>query len=145
MLRAHYADAYGIDAARDLPLGFECAGVVAATGAGVTAFSAGDLVIALAERLFASFVTVDARAAMALPRGLGFTEGASIPLAFLAAWHGLKNLARLRPGERVLVHAASGGVGQAAVQLAHRAGAVVLATASPTSTTPCARSACDTS
>ena len=131
MLRAHYADAYGIDAARDVPLGFECAGVVAATGPGVTALSAGDPVIALAERSFASFVTVDARDVVALPRGLDFIEGASIPLAFLTAWHGLENLARLRSGERVLVHAASGGVGQAAVQLAHRAGAVVLATASP--------------
>ena len=66
-----------------------------------------------------------------MPGGLSFVEAASVPSVFLTAYYGLFDLARLQPGERVLVHAAAGGVGMAAVQLARHLGAEVFATASP--------------
>ncbi|GAA2961488.1 SDR family NAD(P)-dependent oxidoreductase [Actinokineospora diospyrosa] len=116
--------------AADVPLGFECAGTVVAVGHGVTEFSPGDRVIAMVEGGFADYVTVSAGYAAALPAGLTVTQGATIPLAFLTAQYALVKLAELRPGERVLIHAAAGGVGQAAVQIALAIGAEVVATAS---------------
>ncbi|WP_026422581.1 type I polyketide synthase [Actinokineospora inagensis] len=130
MMSEHYAQAYGIDKARDVPLGFECAGTVVTVGSGVTSVKPGDRVIAMAEGGFADYVTVDAGYASALPTGLSLVEGATIPLAFLTAHYALTRLAKLRAGERVLIHAASGGVGQAAVQIARSIGAEVVATAS---------------
>ncbi|SER40873.1 type I polyketide synthase [Actinokineospora terrae] len=125
MMGEHYpADA------RQVRLGFECAGTVVAVGAQVDAFAPGDRVIAMAEGGFADYVTVDAGYAAALPAGLSLTQGATIPLAFLTAQYALTRLAELRAGERVLIHAASGGVGQAAVQIALALGAEVIATAS---------------
>jgi acyl transferase domain-containing protein/NADPH:quinone reductase-like Zn-dependent oxidoreductase/acyl carrier protein len=114
------------------PLGSECAGVVVAVGDEVAGLSVGDAVIALAPGAFRRFVTVDARVVTHLPAGLTFEQGAAIPIVFLTAWYALHDLAQLRPGERLLVHAAAGGVGMAAVQLAQRIGAEVVATASPT-------------
>ena len=64
-----------------------------------------------------------------LPEGLKVEEAAGLPVAFLTAYYGLYNLAQLRAGERVLIHAAAGGVGLAAVQLAQRQGAEIFATA----------------
>ena len=87
--------------------------------------------IALAVGGLASFVTVDATLVAPLPKGLSFEEGATIPLAFLTAYYALNRLAKLQAGERVLIHAASGGVGQAAVQLAQAVGAEIFGTASP--------------
>ncbi|GAA3036158.1 type I polyketide synthase [Actinokineospora globicatena] len=130
MMCEHYAEAYGIDRARDVALGFECAGTVVAVGADVTAFSPGDKVIAMAEGGFADYVTVAASYVAALPAGLSLIEGATVPLAFLTAQYALTRLAKLKAGERVLIHAASGGVGQAAVQIALALGAEVIATAS---------------
>jgi acyl transferase domain-containing protein/acyl carrier protein len=113
------------------PLGGECSGEVSAIGPGVDGFAVGDAVMALAHGAFRRFVRVDARLAARLPRGISFEQAASLPVVFLTAWHALKNLAGLAPGERVLVHAAAGGVGMAAVQIAHWVGAEVLATAHP--------------
>jgi acyl transferase domain-containing protein/NAD(P)-dependent dehydrogenase (short-subunit alcohol dehydrogenase family)/acyl carrier protein len=112
-------------------LGGECAGEVVAVGADVTRFAVGDRVMALASRTFGRFVTVDERQVARIPRGLSFEEASAIPLVFLTAWYALHDLAGLKKGERLLVHAAAGGVGMAAVQIAHDVGAEVLATASP--------------
>jgi acyl transferase domain-containing protein/NADPH:quinone reductase-like Zn-dependent oxidoreductase/aryl carrier-like protein len=114
-----------------MPFGFECAGTVAAVGSGVAGLAVGDRVlVGPTVGSMGSYVTVDAALAVPIPPGMGFEAAATIPLAFLTAYHGLHTLAGLRAGDRVLIHAAAGGVGQAAVQLALRAGAVVFATAS---------------
>ena len=111
------------------PLGSECAGRVVAVGAAVTKLSVGDTVAAVTpDGGFRSFVTVPAALAGAVPSGLGIEDAAAVPIAFLTAHYGLERLARMGPGDRVLVHAAAGGVGLAAVQLAQRAGAEVFAT-----------------
>ncbi len=110
-------------------IGLECAGEVMRVGAGVDEFRPGDRVIALAPGAFASFVTVAVDCVAPLPPGLSFEAAATLPVAYLTAGYGLLELARLKPGETVLVHAASGGVGLAAVALARMVGARVIATA----------------
>jgi acyl transferase domain-containing protein/acyl-CoA synthetase (AMP-forming)/AMP-acid ligase II/acyl carrier protein/SAM-dependent methyltransferase len=112
------------------PLGAECAGEVVGVGPGVRDFSAGDRVMAIVGGSFAKFATFDARAAVRIPDALRYEEAATIPAAFVTAWRGLYELGGLQPGGRVLIHAATGGVGQAAIQLARRIGATVYATAS---------------
>jgi len=114
-----------------LPMGSECAGTVVALGDGVTQFRVGDEVVALAGGCFASHVTVPQELVFRRPEFLGMDEAAGVPIAFLTAYHGLHRLAQLQRGERVLIHAAAGGVGQAAVQLAREAGAEIFATAHP--------------
>src|SRR5690606_37821216 len=111
------------------PLGSECAGVVTAVGEGVDALRVGDAVVALAGNSFSSYVIAPAGTVVRKPAGLSFSAAATIPITFLTATYGLHHLARLQPGERVLIHAAAGGVGMAAVQLARRAGAEIYATA----------------
>ncbi len=113
------------------PLGGECAGIVARTGTGVSSVAVGDRVMALAAGSFSRFVAVDARWVAPAPEGLTFEEAATVPAVFLTAWYALHELAALKRGERLVVHAAAGGVGMAAVQIAHGIGAEVLATASP--------------
>jgi len=114
------------------PLGGELAGRVTAVGEGVTRLAVGDPVMGLAPSAFGRHVVTDARLVVRRPRALDLEPGdaATIPVAYLTAWYALYELAALRPGERVLVHAAAGGVGMAAVQLARRIGAEVLGTAS---------------
>ncbi|MGR9105452.1 MAG: amino acid adenylation domain-containing protein [Gammaproteobacteria bacterium] len=131
MLQTYYAEKLGISEAAKVPLGFECAGVVSAVGEQVTGFQPGDAVIALADGSLGSYVTVSLQNVVHKPVGLSFAEAATLPVAFATAWYGLHSLARLQPGDRILIHAAAGGVGQAAVQLARRAGAEIFATASP--------------
>ncbi|MEV0296266.1 SDR family NAD(P)-dependent oxidoreductase [Nocardia sp. NPDC050710] len=110
------------------PLGLECAGRVTALGAGVTEFRVGDRVVALASGSFARYITVDHRLVAPLPARMTFTEGATIPSAFVTAWYGLFEVAGVRAGEHVLVHAPADGIGMAAVRLARWAGAHVLGT-----------------
>jgi NADPH:quinone reductase-like Zn-dependent oxidoreductase/acyl carrier protein len=110
--------------------GGECAGRVLSVGPGVEGLAAGDPVVAFAPGALGSRVIADAVVVARRPARLGPVEVATAPVAFLTAWYGLFDLAGLRPGQRVLVHAAAGGVGMAAVQLARRAGAEVIATAS---------------
>jgi phthiocerol/phenolphthiocerol synthesis type-I polyketide synthase C len=124
----------GIEPGTSPPLGAECAGTVISTGSGVTRFKPGDPVIAMTPSvlrmgMLASHVLVPEQMVVARPSGLSWEEAATTPLAFLTAWYALYTLARIRPGERVLIHAGSGGVGLAAIQLARRAGARVFATA----------------
>lgn len=113
------------------PLGAECAGEIVAIGPGVTNFAVGDPVIAYALGALGEYVTVNAQWVAPKPFNLSFAEAATIPAVFLTAYYALHHVAKLAPGERVLVHAAAGGVGLAACQLARLAGAEVLATASP--------------
>ena len=115
----------------DLPLGAECAGIVTALGEGVQHIAIGDAVIAYAFGSFASHVIVDARLVVCKPVNLTLLEAATIPAAFLTAYYALYKQAQIVAGERIFIHAATGGVGQAAIQLAHLAGADVLGTASP--------------
>jgi len=112
-------------------LGFECAGVVCRVGAGVDRFKLGDAVIAIGNECLGHYVTVVAEAAVPKPSNISFAEAAALPTAFLTAMYALHDLAKLKAGESVLIHAAAGGVGQAAIRLCQRIGAKVLATASP--------------
>lgn len=113
------------------PLGTECAGEVVAIGEEVKGFEIGAPVIAVGEDTFSNYITVNANLVIAKPAKLKFEEAATIPVAFLTAYWCLHYVAKIKPGDRVLIHAATGGVGQAAVQLAQQAGAEVFATASP--------------
>lgn len=127
-----YSSELGLDSTTDLPFGGECAGVIVAVGEGVSHLSIGDEVIAaLAIGSLSSFVTVKADMVVPKPAQLSFEAAATIPTTFLTAYYGLHHRAKIQSGERVLIHAAAGGVGQAAVQLARQAGAEVFATASP--------------
>lgn len=111
-------------------LGLECAGVVAAHGPGASGPPLGTRVMALlAGGGYAERVVVPERMALPIPAELSFEQAAAIPEAFLTAHEALFTLGRLEVGQTVLVHAAAGGVGSAAVQLAHAHGARVVATA----------------
>lgn len=112
-------------------IGFECAGVVTEVGPGVEHLRVGDSVLAihLEGGAFASFVTVPATAVAPIPAMLDPVAAAGVPTAFLTAWYALRHVARLRAGERVLIHSASGGTGLAAAAVAKLLGAEVLATA----------------
>ncbi len=126
-----YLQAMGFADSTEVPFGGECAGVVVAVGAEVTNFKVGDEVIAAqAVGSLSSHVTVNAKFAIAKPEHLNYAEAATIPTTFLTAYYGLHYLAKIQPGNKILIHAAAGGVGQAAVQLAQQAGAEVYATAS---------------
>lgn len=104
------------------------AGVVSAVGGGVTTLQLGDRVLAMAEQGgYAEAVAVAADQCYRLPATMSFDEAASLSLAYDTAWFALRERGRLEPGETVLVLGASGGVGQAAVQLARAMGARVLA------------------
>jgi len=110
-------------------LGGECAGRVVAVGPGPTALAVGDRAVACAFGSFASHVTVRADHAQAIPGDIEDHAAAGLPLAFTTAWYALHDLARLSAGESVLIHSAAGGLGLAAIQVARRLGARVLATA----------------
>ena len=110
-------------------IGSECSGFVRATGAGVTRFKVGDPVMSTAANAFATQVCVPACSAVIKPDNLSFEEAAGIPITFLTVAYSLHQLARLKPGESILIHAASGGVGLAAVQIAQQIGAKIFATA----------------
>lgn len=98
-------------------LGLECAGVVTEAGAG-SRWRVGDRVCALlAGGGMAEEVVVDARHALPVPEGLSLVEAAALPEVYATAWLNLFQLARLQPGERVLLHAGASGVGSAAIQL----------------------------
>jgi acyl transferase domain-containing protein/NADPH:quinone reductase-like Zn-dependent oxidoreductase/acyl carrier protein len=112
-----------------IPLGAECAGEVVETGAKVSRFRVGDRVFGFAPASLASEVTVPAAFVERIPAGMRDEDAAALPIAFLTAHYALHTVAKVRTGDRVLIHAGAGGVGMAAVQLALRAGAEVFATA----------------
>ncbi|MFI9825524.1 SDR family NAD(P)-dependent oxidoreductase [Streptomyces sp. NPDC052013] len=115
----------------DAPLGSEAAGVVLEVGSAVTDLQPGDRVFGLVMDAFGPVAVADRKTVTRIPDHLTFTEAAAIPVVYLTAYYGLVDLAGLEAGEKLLVHAAAGGVGMAAVQLAHHLGAEVYATASP--------------
>ena len=120
---------YPIEEPVDELLGDECAGRVVAVGEGVTHLRAGDGVIVISPGCFSKFVTVPVAYVVRKPEHLSFEEAATIPVTFLTAHYALNHLAGIRRGERVLIHAAAGGVGIAALQIARRVGAEIYATA----------------
>lgn len=128
MLR-EYALERGLEP-RPLPLGFEAAGTVIAAGPDAE-FKVGDDVVVCQLGCMKKRVTVASSAVVAKPSNIDFAQAAGLPAAYITAYHALHHVAKIRKGDRVLIHAAAGGVGQAAVQLAKLAGAEVFATASP--------------
>ncbi|WP_431934527.1 SDR family NAD(P)-dependent oxidoreductase, partial [Nonomuraea jabiensis] len=112
-------------------IGGEFAGVVTEVGPGVAGLRVGDRVMGLGEGTFGPRVVADHRMMARMPQGWSFARAASVPGAFATAWYGLVDLAGLSRGERVLIHSGAGGVGMAAIQIAHHLGAEVFATASP--------------
>ena len=111
-------------------LGADFAGVVTAVGAGVTNHRIGDRVAGIsATGAWCTFVICDANLAVAIPGDLPDATAAAVPSAHATAWYSLHNLARIGTGDKVLIHSATGGVGQAAVAIAQAAGAEVYATA----------------
>jgi polyketide synthase 12 len=112
-------------------IGGEGAGVVTQVGPDVTGVAVGDRVMGLFGGAFGPVAVADARSVVAMPDGWDFRDAAGVGVAFLTAWYGLVDLAGLGSGDTVLVHAATGGVGRAAVQIARHLGAEVYATASP--------------
>ncbi|MFE7558763.1 SDR family NAD(P)-dependent oxidoreductase, partial [Kitasatospora sp. NPDC057500] len=114
-----------------LDLGSEGAGTVLEVGPGVTRLAPGDRVMGAFAGGFGPVAVTDARLLAPVPAGWTHAEAAAVPMAYLTAYYALVDLAGVRPGETVLVHAGAGGVGTAAVQIAQHLGARVLATASP--------------
>ncbi|MFF9867271.1 NADP-dependent oxidoreductase [Streptomyces sp. NPDC013953] len=116
-------------------LGWDVSGVVEAVGTGVTLFKPGDEVFGMlpyphGAGSHAEYVTGPARAFARKPAGIGHEQAGALPLAALTAWQALADTARVEAGQRVLIHAAAGGVGHLAVQIAKARGAYVIGTAS---------------
>ncbi|MFE9552335.1 NADP-dependent oxidoreductase [Streptomyces sp. NPDC006692] len=116
-------------------LGWDVSGVVEAVGAGVTGHEPGDEVFGMlpypnGHGAHAEYVTAPARAFVPKPSSLSHVEAAALPLVSMTAWQAIVDTAEVRPGQRVLVHAAAGGVGHVAVQIAKARGAYVIGTAS---------------
>lgn len=117
--------------------GFDISGVVEAVGLGVTRFSPGDEVFGMPRfphqaGAYAEYVVAPPRHLAVKPAGVDHVQAAALPLAALTAWQALVDTADVRPGQRVLVHAAAGGVGHLAVQIAKARGAHVIGTARQT-------------
>ncbi|WIX91747.1 type I polyketide synthase [Amycolatopsis sp. DG1A-15b] len=115
----------------DIVIGGEGAGVVVETGPGVTDLAPGDRVFGLVEGAFAPVAIADRQTVTTMPDGFSFAEAAAIPIVYLTAYYALKDLARTKPGQHILIHAAAGGVGMAATHVAHHLGAHTHATAHP--------------
>jgi NADPH2:quinone reductase len=111
-------------------MGMEGAGVVEAMGDGVTGFAPGQRAFGRARGCHAQQVLFDAAHLMPMPDELDFVQAAAIPVGWLTAWHALHTVARIRPGQRVLVEAVAGSVGSAALQIAKQHGCWVTGTAS---------------
>jgi NADPH:quinone reductase-like Zn-dependent oxidoreductase len=126
-----WTDRAGRDRTPSIP-GHELAGVVTALGYGTTGWSPGQRVFGLADwhrdGTLAEYVAIEARNLAPLPGGTDFTEGSSLPISGLTAWQGLFQHGRLQSGQSVLAHGAAGAVGTMVTQLAHEAGAWVIAT-----------------
>ncbi len=113
--------------------GDEVAGEVVAVGEGVTHLAVGDKAFGLAVFGLATHTLARAADMRKMPENLSYEEAATLPVVFMTAWYALNNIARMRAGESILVHAGAGGVGMAAIQIAHHLGCDVIASAgSPT-------------
>jgi len=109
-------------------LGQECSGIVTKVGSAVTNFSTGDRVSAMSPGSLATYTRCPASCAWVIPYEMSFSVAASIPAVFCTAYYSLIDLGRLEEGESVLIHAAAGGVGQAAIIIAQSVGAKIYAT-----------------
>ena len=129
-LSGKYAREFGTH----LPLipGYDIAGIVEKTGSNVTKLKVGDAVYGYPTfgGGWANYVTVKEWEVAAKPKSLNFVESASVPMGALTAWQALVDVAQLQPGQTILVHGGSGGVGSFAIQIAKARGARVIATAS---------------
>lgn len=126
----HRSGGYGRPDFGDSPIiGLEIAGEVIDKGNAVVGFEVGDRVMGVVGGgAYAELARIDYRMAMPIPAQLDYVHAAAIPEVFVTAHEALMHLARLKPGDSVLIHAAAGGVGSAAVQLAFATGATVYAT-----------------
>src|SRR5437588_9256966 len=129
-LSGKYAKEFGTH----LPLipGYDIAGIVEKTGANITKLKAGDAVYGYPTfgGGWAQYVTVKEWEVAAKPKSLNFVEAAAVPMGALTAWQSLVDIAKLQPGQTILIHGGSGGVGSFAIQIAKARGAHVIATAS---------------
>jgi NADPH:quinone reductase-like Zn-dependent oxidoreductase/NAD(P)-dependent dehydrogenase (short-subunit alcohol dehydrogenase family)/acyl carrier protein/SAM-dependent methyltransferase len=121
---------YPFDGGDYMDIGDEAAGIVAAVGANVAPDLVGRRVMVLGSSLLTSRAIVDARQVIAIPDSIGMADAATMPVAYLTAHYALVTVGRLRAGQKVLIHAAAGGVGLAAIRVAKWIGAEVYATAS---------------
>ncbi|WP_342648481.1 NADP-dependent oxidoreductase [Mucilaginibacter sp. CSA2-8R] len=117
-----------------LGLGLDAAGVVEETGSEVTQFKAGDRVYGVpnfpGDGSYAEYIAAKANQFSLMPDHISFNEAGALPSCALIAWNGIVDLGHIQRGQRVLIHAAAGGVGNLAVQFAHAMGAYVIGTAS---------------
>ena len=111
------------------PPGGDCSAVVVAAGPGVAHLQPGDAVFGLAAGSLGSHVHCHAQTVVPMPANLSFEEAASCPTVFITVDSAFRQMAAVRPGDRVLVHAAAGGVGLAAIQMVAALGGTTLATA----------------
>ncbi|MEE3326801.1 MAG: KR domain-containing protein, partial [Myxococcota bacterium] len=109
--------------------GSECTGTVIEVGEEVGHLAVGDAVIALSNHSFSTNVVTKGHMATLLPENLSYTDGAGVPITFLTVDYALNEAARLKAGERILIHAGAGGIGLAAIQFAQSIGAEIYATA----------------
>ncbi|BCR93085.1 type I polyketide synthase [Aspergillus luchuensis] len=109
-------------------LGIECSGTVARVGAHVSSLKPGDRVCAMSHGAYSTYARCPASSAALIPDSMDFEMAASVPVTYSTAYYGLIELAKMQAGESILIHAAAGGVGQAAIQLAQLTGAEIYAT-----------------
>lgn len=123
----------GMDFEFPLILGWDAAGVVSEVGKDVTKFKVGDEVFArpaMANGTYSEYVAVEEDLVALKPKSISFEEAASVPLAGMTAWQCLIDFGQIKSGDKVLIHAGSGGVGSLGIQIAKSLGAYVISTAS---------------
>lgn len=109
-------------------LGVECSGTVSRVGSKVDSLNVDDRVCAMSLGAYGTYTRCPATSAALIPKEMSFESAASIPVVYSTAYYGIMDLARIEPGEKILIHAASGGVGQAAIQIAQMVGVEIYAT-----------------
>ena len=109
-------------------IGIECSGIVSSVGSNVEDFKVGQRVMAFPEGGFSTYARCLATSAAEIPPDMSFEVAATIPVVFCTAYYALFDLGQLQPGERVLIHAGAGGVGQAAIMVAQMIGADIFVT-----------------
>lgn len=109
-------------------IGLECSGIVAEIGSNVSSLAVGDRVCAVTDGSFATFTSCSTLKVVKIPDSMPFNVAASIPIVYATAYYCLYDIAHLQRGQTILIHAAAGGVGQAAIMLSQLIGAKIYAT-----------------